>query len=76
MGTGGMGTPKSQIKLTQIINNTGAVAAVPYYTRKALNNGPSEISSQQALPVSTSHDDMLKMQITNLRNVVHAKKQI
>ena len=44
-----MTTPKSQIKLTQIINNTGgAVAAVPYYTRKPVNagGGPSEISSQ------------------------------
>jgi hypothetical protein len=39
-------TPKSQIKLTQIINNTGAVAAVPYYSRKLANNGgPTEISS-------------------------------
>ena len=70
-----IGTPKSQIKLTQIINNTGAVAAVPYYSRKLANGGgPTEISSQQALPISNSNDDMLKMQITNLRNVVHAKK--
>jgi hypothetical protein len=47
-GVGQLGTPKSQIKLTQIINNTGAVAAVPYYSRKPANGGggPTEISSQ------------------------------